>query len=336
MIAEFNESDRDALVEDSIQEESVEEEQAEEVVDQTAEEVGEGNEEETKEGPEEEEAGEEVEEETEESAEEEETEEEGDKEFNVKYYDREGQEYEENFTEKDLPSIMSLAKEGVSAMEYAQEVSPIIDTFSKSKILQDVAYYISQGYTDDQIKKGLPQIWSKDTGEPKEFDSIEEEIDYRVEQQLKQKLANMEDKLTHTEEMAKRLAEEKSTAAIQDTNRNVFQSALNKMGYDVGDLTANELSAIDRTFADIYPGVDLMRMQLTHAQANIIVKDALNPKGIKRAKKNKVKSMSKQAQATRSMPGNAQRAKATDDKYVPRAVPRSEAERARRVDEIFS
>lgn len=347
MLVEFDENDRDALVEDAIEEPT--EDGIEEPTEDGAEE---GNEEGKEEGYF---GGDNIDnEEPEDGKEEKDTDEEGGQEEDgkedvkgeepeegtipVTYQDSEGNTYDEDISKEDLPAIMSVAKDGIEAIEYVREVTPIMDAFNKSKVLQDLAYYVSQGHTDEEIKKGVPQLWAKEKDDTMpEFETTEDEINYLVEKKVEKIVGPIKSKLAEEEQKRKQEEESQQLNGIESNNQNVLISALEKQGHDTKELTSVELKAIDDTFMDIYPGVDITRMKLTSKQANVIIRNALSSKGVEKARKqmSTTQKINKQAMATRSISGKAQRSRTNTNRYVPRAVPASEEERSRRVDEAF-
>jgi len=328
-VEESTEEAVEGATEEPVEEEIVEEELSEEQ-EETEEEVGEEEEEESaeEEVPESQKLFQELSEEG--------------KKILVEYEDPSGVKAADEVPVSDLPKIMSLARKGVDAITYLQNAQPIINEFKGSKILQDIYYYRQQGYSDDDIKKGLVQMWSGDGNtieeEEPEFDTIEEKVEYLVQKRLEERLQPLQKQFQAVE--GQRTAE-----TIMKHNGSVLEKALSNVGYSPDQLTLAERTAIDNSFATLYPGVDPTRYKLTPAQANVIVKDALSRGGVEKAqktlaktkpsnKKKNVNSAAKNAKATRTIPGRSVRSGSEPQNvFQPKIV--SEAERRKIVNDLF-
>lgn len=265
----------------------------------------------------------------------------------VKYLDPSGREVEDAVDlSEDLPKIMSIARQGVDALNYAQNIDPVVQKFKNSRILQDVYYYLEKGYSEDDIKRGLPKIWQGSEGEAPEeeeieFDNIEDKIEYLVQKRIEQ----MVDPIKQEMNSAKAKTE---SAAVERNNVEVLQGALENIGVDASELTEAERIAIDNSFSMMYPGISPSKYKLSPAQANIIVKDALTRGGIEKAKKtlgsnssanskkNKAKAAARNAKATRTLPGRSVRKKpSSESKPAPRMKVVTEAERIKNAQDLM-
>jgi len=215
---------------------------------------------------------------------------------------------------KDLPDILTVARKGVEALNYVQAIAPVIEQFKNSRILQDVYYYLTRGYSDDDIKKGLPSIWMKEASdngvEEAQEENLEEgelslpEIQRRIDKIVEDKVKKIISPLQNEFNSAKARSE---IASIESHNATLLRKGLENLGYSPEELGETERIAIDNSFAAIYPGLDPHRYRLTPAQINVILKDALSRGGVNAAKK-KMKEAEvaiKNAKATNIMPGRS-------------------------------
>jgi hypothetical protein len=180
--------------------------------------------------------------------------------------------------------------------QYIKAVEPIIQHYNDSDLMKTIYRWRTEKYSEMEIKRGLKILFEKELADekPPEFNTVDEKMEYLLNQKVEHVIKPLEQKLRATEEEVIR-------ERIEKNNNGVFDSALAKHGYALGDLSQQDLLAINQTIQGLYPKADFSMTMFTPLQANVIIKDAIGRKGAKNA--NPAANAIRQGQAPRVTPG---------------------------------
>ena len=238
--------------------------------------------------------------------------------------------YEDNgkiVTEKvmfsELPDILKAQKQSSAVLSQFESVANVLKMWESDGFFKEINQYRKQGYTDEQIKEGMYKVMMGSKAAPeekKEFASVEDEIQYRINQAMdpykKQIEAQTRDQFA------------REIAAHNDTTLN---KALVENGWDQTDITPKEIQRMNATLQDIYPGFDIRSTKMSSRQADILIKEALGKKEAERTedrKKSKeaarAKAIAKAAKAPKVLPGTRSKGKAEDQTLKEENVSREE------------
>jgi len=191
--------------------------------------------------------------------------------FKIRYNTPEG-EAETELTADELSDIIAQYKTQPSGDDEIAQMKPYVDLIENHPVLKEVIHYINQGHPEEKLKKGLATLWaSSQTPKdevPPEFDSVEDQIKYYVQQELKKQV----DPLKKDYEVLQ--IERKMTATTRH-NDVLIEKALNNIGLSTAKLTDQDYKALGKSWGDIYPGISIDQFPMTAAQANVLIKDAL-------------------------------------------------------------
>jgi hypothetical protein len=235
----------------------------------------------------------------------------------ISYTDADGEEVTERVKLEDLVEGYKSGKQNSQLQEHIQkqqkyinDVQPFVNTVNDSDLVKQIFYYKNQGYTDTQIKQGLPQIWQQaqkvDETLP-DFDDVQDKrsyIDKIVNQNLQNKIMPLQEQITRVQNEKAALEEQIKIEKTIVENDKVFDLALSKAGLKESDLTKEDRDSVAKTIQQLYSDKDLRKERLTLAQAHIIIGDALRNK-IKAAKNkpvNEAKSANRQNAAPNILP----------------------------------
>ena len=199
-------------------------------------------------------------------------------------------------------------------LSYYRQISPVIDTVKQSPTIKEFLKwkFNERGYTEEQIIDGLFLMRHPDFNnyiekmraeqaklqeEPAmpEFESLEDEINYRVqkgiEAALKEKVAPIEEQVNYfkqqqltQQQQREAYEQQQQLEAIYNNNDALLNAAAQKVyGLTPNDYTESDVKAFGETFSKFYPGVDMMKMPLNEMQATILVKEALAGRQVKSA-----------------------------------------------------
>ncbi|MEM1966497.1 MAG: hypothetical protein QXO86_01305 [Nitrososphaerota archaeon] len=126
-------------------------------------------------------------------------------------------------------------------------------------------YYRAQGYTDEQIIRGLAKILEQRQGaqeeeKPPEHLTYEEELEWK----LNKKLSALEKQLQDLQ--MQQVARENI-----NYNNSVIYEVLREYGYE--KLSAEQERQLVALFREIYPTLDTMRDRLTRRQVEVVVRE---------------------------------------------------------------
>lgn len=174
-------------------------------------------------------------------------------------------------------------------VETFRQIRPVIDKIKESQTLKQFLSYSSQGYTDEQIMDGLFLLrhpdykemfdnYAKNKPAPAEEQmpedmTVEEEINWRVEKALKERLAPVQSQLQAMTAQQQRQAQEQQYANVYQNNDALIMDAVKD---EIGGIEINQQNAqlLQNTFAELYPGENIQTKPLTPRQAKLLVKEA--------------------------------------------------------------
>lgn len=206
-----------------------------------------------------------------------------------------------------LGRIVKASKSGVVVDPQVLEQSKALwGMYNDSNIIKQVIAYRAQGFDEQQIMKGMAQLYQQaqqmDAG--KQFENVNDEIQHNIEEQVKHHLTPLKQKLADTEA-------EMETQRVLTNNEKVFTAALKKRGIDPEKLTDAEITELNRSRLTAYPNTTLGQFPLSQAQAHMIVNDAFrNRKGGKQQQgkaSGEVRNVLRQAQAPAIIPSKPSR-----------------------------
>lgn len=335
----FTEEDREEHIKKGEDEASEQDDEVEEIEENAEEQDGDAgedseeggldysveDEEEVEEEPEDEEEGED-DEGAEENEEEDDDEEESEpEEFEITYRAPDGTEQTATITEDELPEIYARANRDPDEeyVDFVEKVRPYVENINKSKLLQQIDYYLNKGYTDEDIMSGLAQRYKEEAGENpeeyEEFDMMDKKtFEQKVEEAVQKRLAPYENQI-------KAQQQQQQATEIAQHNDRTLVNALNKYGYDFQQLDENQKNAIMEAFKTYYGDekgrVDVQNTRYQQHQLNGVVKAALVDKQFGKSepkvrRKTAVKKKSKKIPKISS--GAAKTKKANDRKELPK------------------
>ncbi len=169
---------------------------------------------------------------------------------------------------------------------FITSVAPLLKTLEQSNVLQQILYYKSQGYSDDDIIKGLPQIWAQAQKENPSLPNFEEVEDKQqwimaaINNQLKQILTPYEQELLRVKAELQNEKYQKLYKEVEAHNNSYLEEELSRYGLSSGDLTSEDIKELRAAFEDVLGETkkaikDIKTLKLTKAQAKHIINEFL-------------------------------------------------------------
>lgn len=198
----------------------------------------------------------------------------------------------EIIAENDLSKIIKEHRDWSNdrdQVENFRQIKPVIDKIKESQTLKQFIGYSSQGYTDEQIMDGLfllrhPEYkemfdnYSKNKPAPEpekmpEDMTVEEEIEWRVNKALQERLAPVQSQLKTMTEQQARQQQQQQYATVYQNNDNLIMNAVQS---ELGGIEINATNAqmLQQTFAELYPNENIQTKPLTERQAKLLVREA--------------------------------------------------------------
>jgi hypothetical protein len=174
-------------------------------------------------------------------------------------------------------------------------------------------YYRAQGYTDDQIIRGLAELYKQNAQEeekeeePPPYLTPEQEVEWRLQKRIEK-----------LERLIESQREELTRKEILAYNEGIINSALSEFG--IRELTEEQVNEFVRVFKELYPTIDTNRHRLTKRQVLVVLKEIF---GDKQNRAGTQAAAVKQSPAPRYLPqGQAARGGSKQTTSVPREVSR--------------
>jgi hypothetical protein len=198
----------------------------------------------------------------------------------VEYEDDGGEPVKEKYTKQELAAFVKLSKMS-DKDQILMSVAPIMKNITNSKVAQQILQYINEGKTDEELMRGLPELW-KPKAEPKkaeepipQFATVADEIEWRANQIVEKKLA---EKYKSVENLEQNILRERTQTLNRENNDRVLEKALSNLGLTITDVDDEGRKRLTKSFSVWFGNTPVNDVVLSPAQANIIVKDALGRK----------------------------------------------------------
>ncbi len=185
-------------------------------------------------------------------------------------FEQEGFEDEGNWEEEPEGSADSEdSEQGSEESQTVQQPSPA--NVWSDPVLALFNYYRAQGYTDDQIIRGLAELYKQNAQdeekeeEPPPYLTPEQEVEWRLQkriEKLERLIEEQKNELTRKEILA--------------YNEAIINSALSEFG--IRELTEEQVNEFVRVFKELYPTIDTNRHRLTKRQVVVVLKEIFGDK----------------------------------------------------------
>jgi hypothetical protein len=174
-------------------------------------------------------------------------------------------------------------------------------------------YYRAQGYTDDQIIRGLAELYKQNAQEeekeeePPPYLTPEQEVEWRLQKRIEK-----------LERLIEKQQEELTRKEILAYNEGVINSALSEFG--IRELTEEQVNEFVRVFRELYPTIDTNKHRLNKRQVLVVLKEIFGDKADRAGRQ---VAAGKQSPAPRYLPqGQAARGGSRQTASAPREVDR--------------
>ena len=169
-----------------------------------------------------------------------------------------------------------------------QELKPILNKIGGSNMLRNAVTYSMQGYSDDQIIEGLfllkhPEVkemydhYAKNkpttTEEEPEFDTIEEEVAYKVKKGIEEHLAPIKEQLSSMSNKEQQ-AQQYYQAQQVFENNDILINSLVERHYGSIEVNNENITKLQNAFVKLgygKTGADISRVALNEDQAEALL-----------------------------------------------------------------
>ena len=173
-------------------------------------------------------------------------------------------------------------------IQRVNELKPVLEKIGGSQMLKNAITYSMQGYSDDQIVDGLfllrhPEVkemydtYSKNKPQQQEetpaFDTIEEEVEYRVKKGIEAQLAPIKQQLEGMTTQQKQ-AQQFHQANQVYNNNDALINAVVKEKYGSIDVTPDNIAKLQNAFVSLgfgRTGEDIVRTPLNKDQIEVML-----------------------------------------------------------------
>lgn len=221
----------------------------------------------------------------------------------ITYKDENGEDVEAYVTEEELSKLLDGNSGGEAKGDISQEMkrfveqtAPLIDIYNSSEIMRNIHYYRQQGYSDEQIKRGLVQLWSEEiaTSEQQQQQGMDTE-DTNVHKLVEQKLMPVQKEL-------QTLRYQQAVKDAYANNSAVLSSKLAEYGW-TDKLDEKQIQAMADVLNTIYKDKDKYTLMLTEKDADIIVRATLGRNNKNGSGKSDAVKLGRQVSAPTILPG---------------------------------
>ena len=197
---------------------------------------------------------------------------------------------------KELFDIQKKFQAIESDVQRTNELKPVLEKISGSQMLKNAITYSMQGYSDDQIVDGLfllkhPEVkemydsYAKNKPvqqeEIPEFETIEEEVEYRVKRGIEAHLAPIKQQLDGMTNQ-QRQAQQFHQANQVYTNNDALINAVVKEKYGTIEVNQDNVSKLQAAFVGLgfgTRGEDIVRTELNKDQVEVLLYKAYGAPG---------------------------------------------------------
>lgn len=195
----------------------------------------------------------------------------------MQYTDANGDLVEEDVPISELKELIEKNRKGEDGglQQVVQQFQPYVDILRNSELMQQVAYYRGQGYTDEQIKEAIAisiREQSQEAETVPDFETDEERIKYLVQKEV-EKITNT--KINPLQNQLKQQTEQRAMAEIYNHNDQVMANALLTHNYNPTLMNQKQYAKLRETLKMDFPQFDLTKIKLTQKQADMIVREGL-------------------------------------------------------------
>ncbi len=155
--------------------------------------------------------------------------------------------------------------------------------FGDSKLMQDIMYYRTQGYTDEQILEGMANLRkssapSRDEAPP-DFMSVGEEAAWYAQKAVKEQLENLMNPINEKLSRYEMQQQREQQQNIKANNGVAFSQVLQSYDFEPSKMRQQEYERLDAAMDNLYPGVDFSITPITPRMAEGIVRLAFGSSG---------------------------------------------------------
>lgn len=169
-----------------------------------------------------------------------------------------------------------------------QELKPILNKIGGSNMLRNAVTYSMQGYSDDQIIEGLfllkhPEVkemydhYAKNkpttTEEEPEFDTIEEEVAYKVKKGIEEHLAPIKEQLSSMSNREQQAQQYYQAQQVFENNDRLINSLVERH-YGSIEVNNENITKLQNAFVKLgygKTGADISRVALNEDQAEALL-----------------------------------------------------------------
>lgn len=148
--------------------------------------------------------------------------------------------------------------------------------YSDSKLMQDIMYYKTLGYSDEQIMEGMAKLRSQSSGrkeeEQPEFMTVGEEAAWYAQKAVREQLENLINPLQSKVSQYEQMMQRNQAEALKAQNGRAFTSTLSNYGFEPDSLNDADYDRLDAAMENLYPGVDFSITPITPKMAEGIVR----------------------------------------------------------------
>lgn len=153
--------------------------------------------------------------------------------------------------------------------------------YSDSKLMQDIMYYKTLGYSDDQIMEGMSNLRGQQSSgkkeeEPPDFMSVGEEAAWYAQKAVKDQLESIISPLQSKVQQYEQMLQKNQNDALKVQNGRAFTSTLNNYGFAPDSLSDTDYDRLDAAMENLYPGVDFNVTPITGKMAEGIIRLAFD------------------------------------------------------------
>ena len=141
-----------------------------------------------------------------------------------------------------------------------------LSRYEQNALVQEFVKWSEKGYSPKQILQALNKAVQDSEREP-EFNTPEEEVEYKLSQRLQKEVAPLKEKLS-------RMEMERIEAEAVSTNDTLLYGAINQAGVEFNP--NKDMNKVLKAVNDLYPGINLQYHKLSPSQAKAIVREAFD------------------------------------------------------------
>ena len=257
-------------------------------------------------------------------------------------------------SDKELKQLLELREANsvdVDEINDLKKMRPVVDGLLRSDGAKRFLDYHSKGYDDTRIIEGMfleKFPWAKDAleqylanqqqaaqEEPAEFDTVGDEIQYHVQNALRQ--AGLLDVVQQQRQAQQQQQVTMQQQQLAQYNDNVLGSVFSNVGVNPAELTQQDWAEMRNGFARAYPLLDVSKHALTPEQVETVYWATLGRKASKPQQQKHSGFTVRNAKAPTVLPGTGGgRGSAQDISASRNRKELSKNERSKLIDDFFN